>query len=80
MFGYELKSETRKETIDDVLSLIDKELEKNKELRDEHYAKVEGYAHSKDFYQVSYLMSRVEYLSNRIDGIELVRKLIIFNM
>ena len=80
MFGYELKSKTRKETIDEILSLIDKELETFQELRDEYYAKVEGYAHSKDVYQASYAMSRVEDLNDRIDGINLVRQLIIFNM
>ena len=36
MFGYELKSKTRKETIDEVLSLIDGEIEELKKLRDEY--------------------------------------------
>ena len=80
MFGYELKSKTRKETIDEVLSLIDKELETCQKLRDEYCAKVEGYAHSKDVYQASYAMSRVEQLNDRIDGIDRVRQVIIFNM
>ena len=80
MFGYELKSKTRKETIDEVLSLIDKELETCQKLRDEYCVKVEGYARSKDVYQASYAMSRVEQLNDRIDGIDRVRQVIIFNM
>ena len=80
MFGYELKSKTRKETIDEVLSLIDKELKTCQELRDEYCEKVEGYAHSKDVYQASYAMHRVELLNDRIDGIDRVRQVIIFNM
>ena len=80
MFGYELKSKTRKETIDEVLSLIDKELETCQKLRDEYCVKVEGYTHSKDVYQASYAMSRVEQLNDRIDGIDRVRQVIIFNM
>ena len=80
MFGYELKSKTRKETIDEVLSIIDDEIKDLKKLRDEYYVKVEGYAHSKDVYQASYAMSRVEQLNDRIDGIDRVRQVIIFNM
>lgn len=80
MFGYELKSKTRKETIDEILSIIDKELETCKELRDEYCVKVEGYAHSKDVYQASYAMSRVNQLNDRIGGIDLVRQVIVFNM
>ena len=79
MFGYELKSKTRKETIDEVLSLIDKELETCQKLRDEYCVKVEGYAHSKDVYQASYAMSRVEHLNDEINSIDLVRRIIIFN-
>ena len=41
MFGYELKSKTRKETVDEVLSLIDGEIEDLKKLRDEYYKKQE---------------------------------------
>ena len=80
MFGYELKSKTRKETIDEVLSLINKELETYQKLRDEYCVKVEGYVHSKDVYQASFAMSRVEHMNDKIDGIDRVRQLIIFNM
>ena len=80
MFGYELKSKTRKETIDEVLSLIDKELETCQKLRDEYCVKVEGYPHSKNVYQASYALSRVEQLNDRINGIDRVRQVIIFNM
>ena len=80
MFGYELKSKTRKETIDEILSIIDDEIKDLKKLRDEYYVQIEGYAHSKDVYQASYAMSRVEQLNDRIDGIDRVRQVIIFNM
>ena len=80
MFGYELKSKTRREAIDEVWSMIDDESKDVKKLRGEWHVKVEGYAHSKDVYQASYAMSRVEQLNDRIDGIDRVRQVIIFNM
>lgn len=73
MFGYELKSKTRKETIDEVLSLIDDEIEDLKKLCDEHYVQIEGYAHSKSIYDVSEAMRKLKVAQDRIYDYDLIK-------
>lgn len=73
MFGYELKSKTRKETIDEVLSLIDGEIEELKKLRDEYYVQIEGYAHSKSIYDVSEAMRKLKVVQDRIHDFDLIK-------
>ena len=73
MFGYELKSKTRKETIDEVLSLIDGEIEELKKLRDEYYVQIEGYAHSKSIYDVSEAMRKLKVVQDRIYDYDLIK-------
>ena len=73
MFGYELKSKTRKETIGEVLSLIDGEIEELKKLRDEYYVQIEGYAHSKSIYDVSEAMRKLKVVQGRIDDYDLIK-------
>ena len=76
MFGYELKSKTRKETIDEVLSLIDGEIEELKKLRDEYYVQIEGYAHSKSIYDVSEATRKLKVVQDRIYDYDLIKKTI----
>ena len=73
MFGYELKSKTRKETIDEVLSLIDGEIEDLKKLRDEYYVQIEGYAHSKSIYDVSEVTRKLKVVQDRIHDYDLIK-------
>ena len=73
MFGYELKSKTRKETIDEVLSLIDGEIEDLKKLRDEYYVQIEGYAHSKSIYDVSEVTRKLKVVQDRIYDYDLIK-------
>lgn len=73
MFGYELKSKTRKETIDEVLSLIDGEIEDLKKLRDEYYVQIEGYAHSKSIYDVSEATRKLKVVQDRIYDYDLIK-------
>ena len=73
MFGYELKSKTRKETIDEVLSLIDGEIEELKKLRDEYQVQIEGYAHSKSIYDVSEAMRKLKVVQDRIHDYDLIK-------
>ena len=73
MFGYELKSKTRKETIDEVLSLIDGEIEELKKLHDEYYVQIEGYAHSKSIYDVSEAMRKLKVVQDRIHDYDLIK-------
>ena len=73
MFGYELKSKTRKETIDEVLLLIDGEIEELKKLRDEYYVQIEGYAHSKSIYDVSEAMRKLKVVQDRIHDFDLIK-------
>ena len=73
MFGYELKSKTRKETIDEVLSLIDAEIEDLKKLRDEYYVQIEGYAHSKSIYDVSEVTRKLKVVQDRIYDYDLIK-------
>ena len=73
MFGYELKSKTRKETIDEVLSLIDGEIEELKKLRDEYYVQIEGYAHSKSIYDVSEATRKLKVVQDRIHDFDLIK-------
>ena len=73
MFGYELKSKTRKETIDEVLSLIDAEIEELKKLRDEYYVQIEGYAHSKSIYDVSEVTRKLKVVQDRIYDYDLIK-------
>ena len=73
MFGYELKSKARKETIDEVLSLIDGEIEELKKLRDEYYVQIEGYAHSKSIYDVSEAMRKLKVVQDRIHDFDLIK-------
>ena len=76
MFGYELKSKTRKETIDEILSIIDNEIEDLKKLRDEYYVQIEGYAHSKSIYDVSEAMRKLKVVQDRIQDYDLIRTII----
>ena len=76
MFGYELKSKTRKETIDEVLSIIDDEIGDLKKLRDEYYVQIEGYAHSKSIYDVSEAMRKLKVVQDRIQDYDLIKKTI----
>ena len=76
MFGYELKSKTRKETIDEVLSLIDNAIERLQEMKDDYYVKAEGYAHSKDYYQSAEVMKKITTVQDRIYDFDLLRKTI----
>lgn len=78
MFGYELKSKTRKETIDEVLSLIDAEIEDLKKLRDEYYVQIEGYAHSKSIYDVSEATRKLKVVQDRIHDYDLIKTRIMF--
>ena len=73
MFGYELKSKTRKEAIDEVLSLIDGEIEELKKLRDEYYVQIEGYAHSKSIYDVSEVARKLKVVQDRIYDYDLIK-------
>ena len=73
MFGYELKSKTRKEAIDEVLSIIDDEIEDLKKLRDEYYVQTEGYAHSKSIYDVSEAMRKLKVVQDRIHDYDLIK-------
>lgn len=78
MFGYELKSKTRKETIDEVLSRIDGEIEELKKLRDEYYVQIEGYAHSKSIYDVSEATRKLKVVQDRIHDYDLIKTRIMF--
>ena len=73
MFGYGLKSKTRKETIDEVLSIIDEEIEDLKKLRDEYYVQIEGYAHSKSIYDVSEVTRKLKVVQDRIHDYDLIK-------
>lgn len=73
MFGYELKSKTRKETIDEVLSIIGDEIEDLKKLRDEYYVQIEGYAHSKSIYDVSEVTRKLKVVQDRIHDYDLIK-------
>ena len=73
MFGYELKSKARKETIDEVLSIIDNEIEDLKKLRDEYYVQIEGYAHSKSIYDVSEATRKLKVVQDRIHDYDLIK-------
>ena len=73
MFGYELKSKTRKETINEVLSILDNEIEDLKKLRDEYYVQIEGYAHSKSIYDVSEAMRKLKVVQDRIYDYDLIK-------
>ena len=73
MFGYELKSKTRKETIDEVLSIVDEEIECLQRLSDEYYVKAEGYAHGKDYYQSAEMMKKITTVQNRIYDFNLLK-------
>ena len=73
MFGYELKSKARKETIDEVLSIIDEEIEDLKKLRDEYYVQIEGYAHSKSIYDVSEATRKLKVVQDRIHDYDLIK-------
>lgn len=73
MFGYKLKSKARKETIDEVLSIIDEEIEDLKKLRDEYYVQIEGYAHSKSIYDVSEATRKLKVVQDRIHDYDLIK-------
>ena len=70
MFGLQLKGKT----INEALTIIDNKVKDVNKAMDETYSKLEGYAKSKDIYEIRACIRSLDSLENTIQALDYLRR------